>query len=141
MAALVRAAGAMKMEKFEDKVRITGIGMSQIGRRLMRDPVELTIDACLAAIADAGLDRKDIEGLSSHPGPQSASGYSGAGIGAVEEILQVHPRWFNSGGEIPGHTGAFVAAALAVSAGLCRHALVFRSTWETTAPAIERDPR
>jgi len=129
------------MEKFEDQVRITGVGISQVGRRLMRDPVELTIDACLAAIADAGLDRMDIDGLSSHPGPQTANGYSGAGVDAVEEILRVHPKWFNSGHEMPGHTGAVVAAAIAVAAGLCRHALVFRSTWETTAPVVARDPR
>jgi acetyl-CoA acetyltransferase len=30
---------------------------------------------------------------------------------------------------------------MAVAAGLCRHALVFRCTWETTAPALARDPR
>jgi len=129
------------MEKFEDKVRITGIGMSEVGRRLMRDPVELATDACLAALADAGLDRKDIDGLACHPGPQAASGYSGAGVGQVEEVLRIQPKWFMSGGEVPGHTGAVMAAAIAVAAGLCRHALVFRCTWETTAPALMRDPR
>ena len=128
-------------EKFEDKVRITGIGMSQVGRRTMRDPVELAVEACLAAVADAGLERKEIEGLSCHPGPQDARGYSGAGVAQVEEVLRLRPKWFASGAEIPGHTGAVVAAMLAVAAGLCRHALVFRCTWETTAPLLARDPR
>jgi len=41
------------MEKFENRVRITGIGLSDIGRRLDRDPVGLAVDACLAAMHDA----------------------------------------------------------------------------------------
>ncbi len=31
-------------DKFEDKVALTGIGMSEIGRRLMRSPIDLTIE-------------------------------------------------------------------------------------------------
>lgn len=126
------------MKKYEDKVRITGIGLSQIGRRLYKDPIGMAIEACLSAMADAGLSRDDIDGLSTHPGPQTSNGYSGAGVGQVENILRVNPKWFNSGHEMPGHSGAVVAAALAVSAGLCNHVLVFRSTWESTAADIAR---
>jgi len=121
------------MEKFENRVRITGIGISQIGRRLDRNPVGLAVDACLAAIQDAGLERQDIDGLSAHPGPLSLDGRSGAGVLNVEEVLRVHPRWFNSGFEFPGHTGAVLQASLAVAAGLARHVLVYRCTWEATA--------
>ena len=42
--------------KFEDQVAITGIGMSQVGRRLMVDPITLTVEAAKQAIADAGLE-------------------------------------------------------------------------------------
>jgi acetyl-CoA acetyltransferase len=126
------------MEKFEDKVRITGIGMSQVGRKLMRDPIGMAVDACLAAMADAGIERKDVDGLSSHPGPQTPNGYSGAGVGEVEEVLRLQPKWFNSGHEISGHTGAVAVAALAVASGLCRHVICFRSTWESTAQALAR---
>lgn len=126
------------MDKFEDKVRITGIGMSAVGRRLERDPAGLAVEACLAALADAGLERSAVDGLSTHPGPMTADGYSGAGIIEVEEILRVHPRWFTSGHEMPGHGGALVNAALAVAAGLCRHVLVYRSTWESTAQVRNR---
>ena len=31
---------------------ISGAGQSDVGRRLFRDPLELTLDACLAAIDD-----------------------------------------------------------------------------------------
>ena len=51
-------------DKFEDKVALTGIGMSDIGRRLMVDPVSLTVQACERAVADAGLTMDDIDGLS-----------------------------------------------------------------------------
>ncbi len=56
------------MEILERRAAITGIGQSDIGRRLNRDPLELTLDACLAAIADAGLTREDIDGLATYPG-------------------------------------------------------------------------
>ena len=49
------------MEIAERKAAITGVGQSDIGRRLGRDPLELTLDACLAAIEDAGLTRADID--------------------------------------------------------------------------------
>jgi len=126
------------MEKFEDKVRITGIGISQVGRRLMRDPVGLALEACRAAMADAGLTREDVDGLAVHGGSKTADGYHGAGIGEVDDVLGVHPKWIGSGFETPGHTGAVMTAALAVAAGLCRHVVCFRSTWESTAQARMR---
>ena len=39
----------------EKRAAISGVGQSDVARRLGRDPLELTLDACLAAIADAGL--------------------------------------------------------------------------------------
>ena len=38
-------------KKFEDDVAFTGIGMSEIGRRLMVSPLSLTVQACETAIA------------------------------------------------------------------------------------------
>ena len=81
------------MEKFERKVAITGIGMSDVGRRLMRDPLGLTIDACLAAMEDAGLTRDEVDGLSTYPGsPRGLGGISGGGIFEVENVLRVKPH-------------------------------------------------
>ena len=45
----------MSLDVPERRAAITGIGQSQVGRRLGVDPLALTADACLAAIADAGL--------------------------------------------------------------------------------------
>ena len=127
------------MEKFEHRVAITGIGKSQVGRRLMRDPLGLTLDACLAAMDDAGLTRNEIDGLSTFPGAMSPpNGISGGGIIDVENVLRVHPKWFNSGLELPGQLGSVVAGAMAVASGLCRHVLCFRCVWEASHQALQR---
>ncbi len=122
-------------DRFEHKVAITGIGRSQLGRRLMRDPMSLATDACLAAIADAGLTVDDIDGLSTYPGA-GGMGMSEGGSWAIEEALRIQPTWFNGGGELPGPGGSVIAAMLAVAAGLCRHVLCFRTVWESTNAAM-----
>jgi acetyl-CoA acetyltransferase len=128
----VRARASAR--KFEDDVAITGVGSSQIGRRLMRHPLSLTVDACMAAIDDAGLTLDDIDGLCTYPGgDRIAGGHSEGGVDAVEEALRIHPTWINGAPETPGQSGSIVAAMLAVSAGLCRHVLCFRTVWEATA--------
>ncbi|MDH3707137.1 MAG: OB-fold domain-containing protein, partial [Acidimicrobiia bacterium] len=117
--------------RFEHQAVLSGIGRSAIGRRLMRDPLSLTVDACLAAIADAGLTPDDIDGLSTYPGA-APMGMSEGGITAVEEALRLQPTWINGGGELPGPGGSVIAAMLAVAGGLCRHVLCFRTVWEST---------
>jgi acetyl-CoA acetyltransferase len=120
-------------EKFEERVAITGIGMSQLGRRLMVDPLGLTVEACRRAVADAGLDFADIDGLSTYPAGPAPGGHSEGGIVALEAALRLRPTWFAGGGDLPGQGGAVVNAMLAVAAGLCRHVLCFRTVWEATA--------
>ncbi len=121
--------------RFEHRSVLSGVGRSQLGRRLMVDPLSLTMDACLAAVADAGLALEDIDGLSTYPGPASM-GMSEGGTAAVEEALRLHPTWINGGGELPGPGGAVIAAMLAVAAGLCRHVLCFRTVWESSFAAL-----
>ena len=69
---------------------ISGIGRSDLGRRLMRDPLSLAVDASLAAIADAGLTPDDIDGIATYPGGGGYEiGFSEGGITAVEEALRL----------------------------------------------------
>jgi acetyl-CoA acetyltransferase len=118
----------------ERRACITGIGQSAVGRRLGRDPLELTLDACLAAIADAGLEREDIDGLATYPGAMGgAPGFSGAGCTEVQDALRLNLDWWAGGMESPGQLGSVVNACLAVAAGLANHVLCFRSVWESTA--------
>ena len=55
-------------ERFEDRCIVSGIGQSDVGRRLTKGVMELTLDAVLEAIADAGLKPADIDGVMSWPG-------------------------------------------------------------------------
>lgn len=119
-------------DRFEHRSVLSGIGRSAIGRRQMVDPLRLTIDACLEAIADAGLEVDDIDGLSTYPGAGLGMGMSEGGVTAVEEALRIRPTWHNGGMELPGPGGSVVAAMQAVANGLCRHVLCFRTVWEST---------
>ena len=123
-------------DKFESKVAISGIGLSEVGRRLGRDPMSLAVDACQAAVADAGLTLDDIDGLSTYPGGGAKDGgHSEGGIYPVADALGIAPTWFCGTMETSGQSGAVVNAMLAVAAGLCRHVLCFRTVWETTSIA------
>jgi acetyl-CoA acetyltransferase/uncharacterized OB-fold protein len=128
---LPAARPPISSERYEHRAVLSGIGRSKLGRRLMVDPLSLTVDACLAAVADAGLTLEDIDGLSTYPGA-SVAGMSEGGVTAVEEALRIHPTWHNGGGDLPGPGGSIIAAMLAVASGLCRHVLCFRTVWEST---------
>jgi hypothetical protein len=117
-------------DRFEHRSVLSGVGRAGLGRRLMVDPLSLTVDACLAAVADAGLTLDDIDGLSTYPGGVGM-GMSEGGVTAVEEALRLHPTWINGGGDLPGPGGSVIAAMLAVASGLCRHVLCFRTVWES----------
>ena len=118
----------------ERKAVISGVGQSQVGRRIYRDPLDLTLDACLEAIDHAGLTRDDIDGLSTYPGNMTVPpGFSGAGITEVHDALRLNLNWFSGGIELPGQLGSVVNAAMAVATGLCDHVLCFRTVWEASA--------
>jgi len=113
---------------------ISGVGQSDIGRRLFRDPLELTLDACVAAIEDAGLTTRDIDGISTYPGAAGEPpGFTGAGAVEVHDALRLELGWWSGGLERPGQLGAVIDACLAVAFGLARHVLCFRSVWEGSA--------
>jgi acetyl-CoA acetyltransferase/uncharacterized OB-fold protein len=125
-------------DRFERRAALTGVGQSQVGRRLMIDPLSLTVDACEQAVADAGLTLADIDGLSTYPGRVGSPGLSEGGIAPLVEALQLRPTWINGAGDTPGHAGALVAAMLAVASGLCRHVLCYRTVWESSYSALVR---
>ena len=113
---------------------ISGIGQSDVGRRLHRNPLDLTLDACLAAIDDAGLTRSDIDGIATYPGPMDTPpGFSGAGVTDVHDALRLNLNWFAGGLEAPGQLGSVINACMAVSFGLANHVLCFRTVWEGSA--------
>ncbi len=118
----------------ERRCAITGIGQSDIGRRLHRDPLVLTLDACLAAVDDAGLGLQDIDGVSTYPGAMTQPrGFNGAGAYEVIDALRLEVDWYDSGVETSGQLGSVMKACMAVGAGMANHVLCFRSVWEGSA--------
>ncbi|MFW0793860.1 OB-fold domain-containing protein [Gordonia sp. CPCC 205515] len=118
--------------KFEDRVALTGVGMSRIGRRLMAPPLSLTVEACQAAVADAGLTMADIDGIATYPGGGNVGGFGEGGVTPIEAALGIRPTWHNGGIETFGPGGSVIAAMLAVAGGLARHVLCYRTVWEST---------
>ena len=121
-------------EPLERRAVISGIGQSAIGRPLGRTDIDITVEACLAAIGDAGLTRDDIDGLATYPGMGAGTpGFAGPSSPEVQDALRLRLDWHDGGGEGPGQMRAIIAACLAVGAGLARHVLVYRTVSESTA--------
>jgi acetyl-CoA acetyltransferase/uncharacterized OB-fold protein len=124
-------------ERLERRAILSGVGQSQIGRRLFRTDMDLTAEAALRAIADAGLTPDDIDGIASYPGFMSAApaGFSGPSIVEVQDALGLSVSWHQAGPEGPAQIAPVIAASLAVAAGLARHVLVYRTVSEASAQA------
>lgn len=121
-------------EPLERRAIISGIGQSAVGRHLGRSDLDLTVDACLAAVRDAGLTRDDIDGLATYPGMGTGTaGFAGPTTPEVQDALRLRLEWHDGGGEGPGQMRALIAACLAVAAGMARHVLVYRTVTESTA--------
>jgi acetyl-CoA acetyltransferase len=122
-------------DRFEQDAVISGVARSAIGRRLGRSALDLTVHAAVAAIADAGLTRADIDGICTYPGGSAdvTFGYAGPPPQEVQDALRLNLTWFQGSAELPGQLGAVVAAMMAVSTGLCRHVLVYRTVTESSA--------
>jgi acetyl-CoA acetyltransferase len=114
---------------------VSGIGQSAVGRRLGRAALDLTLDAVFAALADAGLDRRDIDGLACWPGYTPAMpSFSPVSITEVKEALRLELNWYTAGGEA-SQMSAIINACMAVISGQAKHVLCFRTMTESSAMA------
>ncbi len=117
-------------------VVISGIGQSAVGRKLAQSGLELTIDASLEAIADAGLSVADIDGLATFPGRRAdAIPFSPVGTMDLKEALDFKLSWFVGALEGSAQLGAIINAYAAIKAGLARHVLCFRTVKEGSGGA------
>jgi acetyl-CoA acetyltransferase len=123
----------MSRELFERRVVISGVGQSSIGRQVDRSGFQLTLDAILAAVADAGLTVDDIDGLAMFPGGGAASlpGYANGNLYEVQDALRITTTWRQ--GIVEGMALPCYGPALAVAAGQARHAVVWRTVKEGSA--------
>ena len=115
------------MEISERRAAITGAGMAGPSRRADRTALDLTLDAIFEALADAGLAREDIDGLSSWPGVSATPGMAPVALRDVKEALDLKLNWFAASPEAPGQLSAVMNAAMAVASGQARHVLCFRT--------------
>jgi acetyl-CoA acetyltransferase len=130
-----------------DSAYITGIGQSEVGVRLTRSPMLLTVDAVKEALQDAGLTLEQIDGVSSYPGRMPIFlGFSPIGPDELIDAMGIRAVWRSGAAEISSQLGAVVAAAQAVRTGMCRHVICFRTVYEAAAlanpqewPPLRRD--
>lgn len=113
---------------------MAGIGYSALTRRSERPLAALAVDAVDAALADAGLTRKDMDGLTTSPSMPRYGGAKGTveGIDVVtpwylSELLGTHRHLAWTGSTNGMVTQAFMEAAMAVASGVCTHAVVYRA--------------
>jgi acetyl-CoA acetyltransferase len=97
---------------------ISGIGISQIGRRTGISGSDLTARAAGAAIADAGLELGQIDAVTSVVGGE---------IPGMSAQLGVTPRWHDTGEARGGLLAPVLAACRAVANGEARHVLIYRT--------------
>lgn len=107
------------MSGLRDKAAVSGVGETRYGRESTRSQLALTLEASLAAIADAGLDPKDIDGVIP---------YGAGGIVAEDFITNFgltdlrYSALTPMGGASP--VAAIQSATMAVASGVANHVLV-----------------
>ncbi len=118
---------------------ITGIGMSKIGRSTRRAAMLHLAEAAHEALADAGLTRDDVDGLTTYPGKANNSpGMAPIGCTEVREALGLTTRWHSSSSEGPAQMSPLMIGAMAVSTGQARHVLCFRALTESSSQSAGR---
>ena len=124
----------LRVTDFERRSIISGIGQSDVGRRLGRTGLDLTIDAALEAIADAGLDLGRHRRHRHLPGARRRRRARLLRPGLARGAGRPPPRgdWHSGGIEGAAQLAAVVNAVMAVGAGLARHVLVYRTVTEST---------
>ena len=115
------------------KTAIVGIGYSDITRRPQKPLGLLAVDACRAAITDAGLEPRQIDGLTTYP----ESPFAGAGSRDGEDVVSViwiinhlplapDIRWYAQI-ETGMIASPIIEAIHAIMAGACDYVLVWRA--------------
>jgi acetyl-CoA acetyltransferase len=112
----------MARNPLKDKVAIAGVGSTAYGRDLQRTPLSLGIEAALKALADAGIDRKEVDGILGTGMTPLAVGNAGflslQGALGIEKVTWGKNGWLGS---------ALVFAVEAVFSGPCDVCLVVQA--------------
>ncbi len=109
-------AGRDRALSIGGKVAIAGIGVSEFGRHLPDSQLALGAKALRAALADAGLERSDIDGLSLHMGWPLGADYDRIAEVYGLEVDYVNQSWTH--GRFV--TSALQHAAMAIATGMAQ---------------------
>lgn len=113
----------MARNPIKDQVAIVGVGATPFGRDLGAvTPMSLAVDACCAAIRDAGLTASDIDGMCGAPGLVPEYVQEGVGIPQL--------TWWGTSTS-PVHAFRLIDAMHAVFSGACDYALVYHSLYRS----------
>ncbi|MBI2166440.1 MAG: thiolase family protein [Chloroflexi bacterium] len=117
---------------------IVGVGRSIISRDSGKTAANLMSDAIVAAVKDAGLTKKDIDGLATH-GMAGANGYD-----LNEHLRFPEINWYGQM-ELPQVTAMWgvLEAAMAVEYGACKYAVAVMGLMKpkgTGSKGSRRDP-
>jgi acetyl-CoA acetyltransferase len=125
---------------FEHDALISGLGQSDVGRRLDRSPLSLTVDAVTTAVDDAGIALGDVGAVATYPGGGTAlgPGFGGPSATKVSDALGLEVDLLMGNFEGPAQLGPMLNACLIVSAGLARHVVVYRTVTEGSARAAAK---
>ena len=107
------------MSSLKDQACITGVGETAFTRGTDKTEFALMLEACMNAIADAGLSPHDIDGVIPPPTPHATSEHFAANLG-IEDLR--YATTVHMGGASP--VTALQSAALAVACGVANHVLI-----------------
>ena len=120
------------MRTQQNRVSVVGVGYSKLERRSKRTMAAITLEAALNAIADAGLETSDIDGLTTYPEIPVFGSPQQDGIDVV--TCQYMARMLKMGDRLRWQLDsptliitALAEATNAIAAGVCDYALVFRA--------------
>jgi acetyl-CoA acetyltransferase len=124
------------MRSTKDRAAIVGIGQTAFSRDSGRTEWQLALEAILAALADAGIEARDVDGLVrySYDNVTPAMVVRGLGLRDV--------RWFS---DIPfggtAQCGVLAQAAAAIEAGIARTVVIWRALNERSGVRYGRAER
>jgi acetyl-CoA acetyltransferase len=112
-----------------NRVAIVGVGYSTVGRRTGLSLEKLTAQAGVAAMADAGITAKDIDGVAVHAFPhQYVSATQTADLLGIPDVA-----WYSGSADGAAYSVAALHGIAAVASGSCHTCLTVRPVHQAGA--------
>jgi acetyl-CoA acetyltransferase len=110
------------MTEYANRAAIVGYGATEFSKRSGRSELQLAIEATLAALADAGIDPADVDGMATYTIDNNSEQEVFRGIGGRD--LKFFSRIGQGGGAA---CAPLLQAALAISCGIAKVVVCYRA--------------